>query len=84
MLINLGGIQALKQLRFDLQESAGHEFPHSQLTEMLVLYDVSKALGLSVFQAKEVLGEAAYDMVAAHINSPAVIPTDKARQLLAA
>lgn len=83
MIISPRGTIALQQLRIDLQESAGVDFPHACLTEMLLLYDACKYLELSVFQAQEILGVSAYQMVTAHINSPVGYPTDKARSLVA-
>jgi hypothetical protein len=80
MIINLRGIKALQQLRIEYQESAGLEFPQSCLTEMLILYDVCRSLDLSLFQAQEVLGAAAWKMVTDYINSPVGNPTEQTRQ----
>ena len=80
MIINLRGIKALQQLRIDHQESAGLEFPEACLTEMLLLYDVCKYLELSIFQAQEVLGAAAWKMVTEYINRPVGHPTEQSRQ----
>jgi hypothetical protein len=82
MIINLRGIRALQQLRIEHQESAGLDFPESCLTEMLFLYDVCKSLDLSLFQAREVLGALAWEMVTNYINSPVGFPTEAARQLV--
>lgn len=82
MIISLRGIQALKQLRIEHQESAGLEFPQACLTEMLFLYDVCKYLELSIFQAQHVLGAPAYRMVTDTINYPVGSPTEQARQLV--
>lgn len=71
MQITTKGAVALKQLRQQLQEDAGQDFPEDVLTELLVLHDVCKSLDLNVFQTKEVLGEAGWQGVAAYINSPA-------------
>ena len=84
MIINLRGIKALQQLRIEHQESAGLDFPMSCLTEMLFLYDVCKSLELSIFQAQEVLGAPAWDMVTRHINNPVGIPTERGRELATA
>ena len=78
MMVNLKGVTALRQLRFEYQESAGMDFPGSCLSEMLLLYDVCKALELSIFQAQEVLGAPAWKMVTDHINNPAGYPTEQA------
>lgn len=80
MIISLRGIKALQQLRIEHQESAGLEFPESCLTEMLFLYDICKSLELSLFQAQEVLGAPAWEMVRQHINSPVGYPTEAALQ----
>ena len=83
MIINLRGIKALQQLRIEHQESVGLDFPQGCLTEMLFLYDVCKSLELSIFQAQEVLGAPAWEMVTGHINSPVGIPTKLGRDLAA-
>lgn len=69
MLIDIRGIKALQKLRIEIQESAGLEYPDTCLRELLVLCDVCKYLGLSTFQAKEVLGAHGYDVVTQHFNS---------------
>lgn len=84
MFINVRGIRALQQLRIEHQESAGLDFPDACLTEMLFLHDVCKYLELNVFQAREVLGAPAWEMVNNYINQPAVYPTEKAKELLGA
>lgn len=73
MLIDLRGTLALKQLRIELQESAGLDFPNSCLSELLVLYDVCKYLELPIFQAQEILGAQGYACVTEHINSPVIV-----------
>jgi hypothetical protein len=82
MITDLRGVNALRQLRIDHQESAGLDFPGSCETEMLFLYDVCKYLGLSVFQAQEVLGAPAYRMVTDAINSPVGQPTALGQEVL--
>ncbi|MBV7334972.1 hypothetical protein KFU94_43390 [Chloroflexi bacterium TSY] len=73
MQTTMRGLEALQQLRFELQESAGEEFPQSQLRELLVLYDVCKQLDLSTFQAREVLGVHGYGLVSDYINQPVTV-----------
>lgn len=68
MIINVLGIRALQKLRFEHQEAAGLDFPEACLTEMLFLYDVCKYLELNIFQAQEVLGAPAWEMVSNHIK----------------
>jgi hypothetical protein len=75
MITDLRGVNALRELRIEHQESAGLDFPESCLTEMLLLYDVCKCLGLSLTQAQHVLGAPAYQMVTATINGPVGEPT---------
>lgn len=83
MHTDIRGIKALQQLRIDLQESAGRDFPHAQLRELLLLYDVCKYLGLSIFQAKEVLGVHGYELVTSHINQPVgAVDMDAAQTVL--
>ena len=57
MEISINGLLALHQLRRELQEEAGHDFPQALHTEMLVLYDVCRCLDLNIFQCREVVGE---------------------------
>jgi hypothetical protein len=82
MIISMRGVKALQQLRIEHQESAGLEFPHACLTEMLFLYDICKYLELSLFQAQEVLGLPAYTMVTTRINGVVGTPTEQALRLL--
>lgn len=70
MHVSARGLQALRQLRMELQESAGGDFPHSQLRELLLLYDVCKYLDLTTFQARDVLGVHGYTFVTTYINQP--------------
>ncbi len=79
MQITIRGLKALQQLRIDLQESAGTEFPHAHLRELLILYDVCKYLDLSTFQARDVLGIHGYTLVTEYINQPVNI-NPKARE----
>jgi len=71
MFITMRGVIALRQFRMELQENAGDEFPEDVLTELLVLHDICKYLGLNIFQAKEVLGEKGWHCVMVFINAPA-------------
>lgn len=73
MQITMRGLKALQQLRVDLQESAGAEFPHAQLRELLLLYDVCKYLDLNTFQAQDVLGVHGYSLVTKYINRPITV-----------
>jgi hypothetical protein len=71
MEVTMRGALALRQLRHELQDGAGDDFPDGVLTELLVLHDVCKSLGLHIFQAREVLGEVGWKCVADYINAPA-------------
>lgn len=86
MFTNLRGVFALRQLRMELQEDAGSNFPNGVRTELLVLYDVCKSLDLNIFQAREVLGETGWQSVTDYINSPACESVDfeQVEQLLSA
>lgn len=70
MLIEYKGIVALRQLRQELQEDAGLQFPQDVSREMLVLYDICKSLNLNIFQCKDVLGEPGWQYVHRYINTP--------------
>lgn len=82
MLIDLRGTRALKQLRIELQESAGLEFPDACLSDLLILYDVCKYLELTIFQAQEILGAQGYACVTEHINSPVIVDPASVKQVL--
>ena len=82
MIIDLRGVQALQQLRMDLQEAAGEDFPQGCLTELLVLYDVCKAFELSMFMTQDVLGEPAWRTVNDFLNAPVGRPTEAAQTVL--
>lgn len=71
MEVSMKGMIALRQLRQQLQEDAGHKFPQDTLTQLLVLYDVCKSLDLNIFQVKEVLGELGWHGVTEHLNRSA-------------
>ena len=70
MIIDLRGIQALQQVRHELQESAGLDFPESCLKEMLLLYDICKKFDMPITYTREVLGARAYQLVTEYINTP--------------
>ena len=70
MEVTTRGAIALKQLRHELQDGAGEDFPQGVLAELLILHDVCRSLNLNVFQAREVLGESGWRCVNDHINSP--------------
>ena len=82
MITDLRGVKALQQLRLELEESAGPEFPDSCLPQMLMLYDVCKHLELPLYRAQGVLGASAYKMVTEYINGPVELPTELADVLL--
>lgn len=63
METSMKGLYALCQLRRNLQDDAGLNFPQATHKEMLILYDVCKGLDLNLFQCKEVLGEVAWRYV---------------------
>jgi len=84
MIIDLRGVNALRQLRLELEESAGLDFPQGCLKEMLLLYDVCKSLEVSLFQARTILGAPAYNMVTDHINTPVGLPSEQSRDTLSA
>jgi hypothetical protein len=58
------GLFAIRQLRRELQDNAGLNFPQEVHSEMLVLYDICRSLDLNIFQCREVLGEVGW----AYIN----------------
>lgn len=83
MEVSMRGAVALRQLRHQLQDSAGEDFPQGVLTELLVLHDVCRSLDLNVFQAREILGESGWRCVAEYINGPSCdgINWERIRQL---
>lgn len=72
METTLKGLFALRQLRRDLQDDAGLDFPQATHTEMLVLYDVCKSLDFNLFQCQDVLGEIGWRYVHAYLQTPVV------------
>jgi len=70
MHITFEGVVALRTLRIELQEDAGLEFPQGILTELLVLHDVCKKLDLTIFQAREVLGEIGWRYIQHYLSTP--------------
>lgn len=68
METTMKGLFALRQLRRDLQDDAGLDFPQATHTEMLVLHDVCRCLDLNIFQCREVLGEVGWAYVNGYIE----------------
>jgi hypothetical protein len=68
METTIKGLLALRQLRCDLQDDAGLDFPQATHTEMLVMYDVCRSLDLNLFQCKEVLGEVGWAYVNGYLE----------------
>lgn len=68
MQTTMKGLFALRQLRRDLQDDAGLNFPQATHTEMLVLHDVCRCLDLNIFQCREVLGEVGWAYVNGYIE----------------
>ncbi len=83
MLISYQGATALRALRVDLQESAGRDFPQSQLDQLLLLYDVCKYLKLNWYQAQYVMGASAFTFVTDYINSPRPLLQKNGQQSMA-
>lgn len=77
MIFPIQALINLQQLRQDWQEDAGFDYPGAVTTELLILYDVCKALDLNVLQAKEILGEVGFQAVNDYINAPTVISVDE-------
>lgn len=68
METTMKGLLALRQLRRDLQDDAGLDFPRSTHIEMLVLHDVCRCLDLNIFQCREVLGEVGWAYVNGYLE----------------
>jgi len=68
METTMKGLFALRQLRRDWQDDAGLDFPLALHTEMLVLYDVCRCLGLNIFQCREVLSEVGWAYVNGYLE----------------
>lgn len=58
---------ALRNLRKNLEEDADEDYPQDVLTELLVLYDVGKALDLTYFEIEHVLGAEGLQAVNNHL-----------------
>ena len=70
MAIAVKDLLALRQLRRDIQDNAGLDFPQATHTEVLVLYDVCKSLDLNIFQCKEILGEIGWHYINDYLETP--------------
>lgn len=70
-MITVSGMLALRRLRMELQEKAGDRFPEALCTELLVLHDACRYLDLTIFQARDILGEVGWRYVTDYINGPA-------------
>lgn len=73
MRTTVAGISGLRQLRMQLEEDAGNDFPEAVLTEILTLYDVCHSLHLNVFQIREVMGNAALLGIHNHLDATVVL-----------
>lgn len=68
MEATMKGLFALRQLRRELQDDAGLNFPQQVHTEMLVLYDVCRSLDLNLFQCRDILGEVGWAYVNGYLE----------------
>jgi hypothetical protein len=68
MEATMKGLFALRQLRRELQDNAGLNFPQEVHTEMLVLYDVCRSLDLNLFQCRDILGEVGWAYVNGYLE----------------
>lgn len=68
METTIKGLLALRQLRRDLQDDAGLDFPQVIHREILVMYDVCRSLDFNLFQCKEVLGEIGWAYVNGYLE----------------
>ncbi|MEM7127027.1 MAG: hypothetical protein AAF702_11905 [Chloroflexota bacterium] len=73
MRTTVAGISGLRQLRMQLEEDAGDDFPEAVFTEILTLYDVCHTLHLNVFQIREVLGNAALLGIHNHLDATVIL-----------
>jgi hypothetical protein len=84
MHVTMTGVLALEQLRTQLEEDAGADYPQQVRTELLMLYDVCRSLNLGLFQMREVMGEPGWAFVRAELDAPVGLPTSEAFRVLAA
>ncbi|MEM7133405.1 MAG: hypothetical protein AAF702_44325 [Chloroflexota bacterium] len=70
MLTSLDGVAALRNIRVELQQDAMGDYPHGVLWELLVLYDVCCALGLTRKLIRQVLGSNGAQYVHNYIKVP--------------
>ena len=73
MRTDLYGLERLQQLRQQLQEDTGETYPQGVMRELLVLYDVGKALDMTYFELRSVMGVDGFKAVTQHINSHELI-----------
>lgn len=84
MHVTMTGVLALEQLRAQLEEDAGADYPQDVRTELLVLYDVCRGLNLGLFQMREVLGDVGWAYLRQELNLPVGLPTAHVLTSLAA
>ena len=77
MQATMQGVQALRQLRFELQEDSGDAFPKDVITQLLLLYDVCRCLELNLFQSRHVLGDIGWQYVTEYIQRPTPVMIDR-------
>lgn len=78
MHVTMAGVIALEQLRMQLEEDAGADYPHDVRTELLMLYDVCSRLNMGLFYMQDVLGDKGWAYVQAEIDKPVGLPTAQA------
>ncbi|MCB0122829.1 MAG: hypothetical protein KDE58_11330 [Caldilineaceae bacterium] len=71
MLTNV--VVAIRKIRMDLEEDAGENFPTDVSRELLVLYDILKALEFNIFIIEDALGEIGYRFVTTYTSTPLAI-----------
>ena len=77
MQATMQGVQALRQLRFELQEDSGDAFPKDVITQLLLLYDVCRCLELNLFRSRHVLGDIGWQYVTEYIQRPTPVMIDR-------
>lgn len=75
MYTTVAGISGLRNLRCQLQEDAGADFPEDILSQLLTLYDVCNTMELNIFQIVDVMGKDAYQAVNDYLDNPSPLPT---------
>lgn len=76
MRISMAGVCALRDLRKELQQDAGGDYPDQFLNELLLLNDVCKSLDMTIGYRMDVIGDQGWDLLQEYLNSRVFLGTN--------